>query len=220
VDSSQLGSKVAALETKVATLEDEGKIIKGEIKNVLTEIRTAILARDNPFDADHGARIAAMPAVTAAAPRMEEPAPAPPPRAPEPEPEPEPEPDDAWGDADAYAAEPAREPVKLVPPAPPAPAQQHHPDWSLLTIASLSAWAEEAMRRLGALRLEILLDLCEAAGHLTQDARSALSRITDLDVPAPAEAPSTNDTVVILRQLDALLNDEHEDYAPLRLQRR
>jgi hypothetical protein len=66
------------------------------------------------------------------------------------------------------------------------------------------------MRRLGALRLEILLDLCEAAGHLSPEARAALSRITQLDVDAPAVAPSTNETVVILRQLDALIGEEEE----------
>ena len=42
------------------------------------------------------------------------------------------------------------------------------------------------MTRLGALRLEILLDLCEAAGHLTPEARAALARITELDVAEPA----------------------------------
>ena len=51
------------------------------------------------------------------------------------------------------------------------------------------------MRRLGSLRLEILLDLCEAAGHVTPEAREALSRVTELDVPEPASPPSTNETV-------------------------
>ena len=73
------------------------------------------------------------------------------------------------------------------------------------------------MRRLGSLRLEILLDLCEAAGHLTPDARTALSRVTEMEIPEPEQAPSNNDTVVILRQLEALVNDD-EDYGP-RLQR-
>lgn len=219
MDASQLGSKVAALEAKVATLEDEGKIIKGEVKNVLTEIRTAILARDNPFDNEYAPRATA-PAMTEPALPAEAIPPAPEPLPVRPEREPEPEPDDAWDDSAAYAPEPTRQPVRMIPPPPPAPSPPRQPDWSLLTVASLSAWAEEAMRRLGALRLEILLDLCEASGHLTQEARSALSRITELDAPAPQEAPSTNDTVVILRQLDALLNDEHDDYAPLRLQRR
>jgi hypothetical protein len=73
------------------------------------------------------------------------------------------------------------------------------------------------MRRLGSLRLEILLDMCEAAGHLTPDARAALSRITEMDIPEPTQTPSTNDTVVILRQLEALVNDD-EDHGS-RLQR-
>jgi hypothetical protein len=106
----------------------------------------------------------------------------------------------------------AREPIPLRPnmpvaALPPAPVL---PGWSLLTIAGLSAWGEEAMRRLGPLRLEILLDLCEAAGHLSPEARAALSRVTQLDIETPMEAPSTNETVVILRQLDALIADEEE----------
>jgi hypothetical protein len=59
--------------------------------------------------------------------------------------------------------------------------------------------------------------MCEAAGHLTHEARTALSRVTEMELPEPAEAPSTNDTVVILRQLEALVTDEL-DYGT-RLQR-
>ena len=57
MESQQLATKVAQLESRVATLEDEGKIVKGEVKQILTEIRSAILVRDNPFDGDgaHGA---------------------------------------------------------------------------------------------------------------------------------------------------------------------
>ena len=102
-------------------------------------------------------------------------------------------------------------------PAPP-PDPEPQPNWSLLTIAGLSAWAEEAMRRVGPLRLEILLDLCQAAGHLTPQARTALARVTELDLPEPANAPSTNETVVLLRQLDALVNDD-DDCAPLQARR-
>ncbi len=107
------------------------------------------------------------------------------------------------------------QPVPMPPPAP----EPQQPQWTLLTIAGLSAWAEEAMRRLGSLRLEILLDMCEAAGHLTPEARQALSRVTEMDIPEPLHAPSTNETVVMLRQLDALVNDE-DDHGSNRLQRR
>ena len=52
MEAQQVASKIAQLESRVATLEDEGKIVKGEVKQILTEIRSAILVRDNPFDAD------------------------------------------------------------------------------------------------------------------------------------------------------------------------
>jgi len=234
LEPQQLATKVAQLESRVATLEDEGKIVKGEVKQILTEIRSAILVRDNPFESDAALGRGPAPAFPAdVAHATAPPAPllvpvAPLPHAHEPvrapivsEPEPEPGPD--FG-PDLADEEPVKEPVMLrpqpvqpAPPPPPAPEPQQ-PQWSLLTIAGLSAWAEEAMRRLGSLRLEILLDLCEAAGHLTPETRLALARVTELDIPEPEHTPSTNETVVILRQLDALVNDT-EDYGP-RLQRR
>jgi hypothetical protein len=108
----------------------------------------------------------------------------------------------------------SREPVPLRPtaaaPSTPAPVERT-PRWSLLTISALSAWAEDAMRRLGALRVEILLDLCEASAHITPEERKALSRITEMDVPEPARAPSTNETAAVLRELDALISRGEEE---------
>ena len=233
MEPQQLATKVAQLESRVATLEDEGKIVKGEVKQVLTEIRSAILVRDNPFENDAAlgrgtsstvsadithtsAPPPTFPAPVAPLPHAHEaaPVPAPAPIAAEPEAEPNLGPN-------LTAEEPVKEPVMLRPqpvqpaPPPPAPAPQQ-PQWSLLTIAGLSAWAEEAMRRLGSLRLEILLDLCEAAGHLTPETRVALARVTELDIPEPEHTPSTNETVVILRQLDALVNDDDDDGPRLR----
>ena len=223
MEAQQLATKVAQLESRVATLEDEGKIVKGEVKQILTEIRNVILGRDNPFENENtfGSRAPATTTIVShtreqAPPPAPEPEPEPEPvAAAEPEEEPEPEPE---VEEPAARAEPVKEPVMLRPqPVPPPEPQQ--PQWSLLTIAGLSAWAEEAMRRLGSLRLEILLDLCEAAGHLTPEARVALARVTELDLAEPEQVPSTNETVVILRQLDALVNDD-QDYGDARLQRR
>jgi hypothetical protein len=89
----------------------------------------------------------------------------------------------------------------------------------LLTIAGLAAWAEDAMRRIGSLRLEILLDLCETAGHITPEAREAMARVAELDIAEPAQSPATNEVVMVLRQLDALVNDGNESGASARLQR-
>ena len=228
MEPQQLATKVAQLESRVATLEDEGKIVKGEVKQILTEIRSAILVRDNPFDADGGMgrpapALSVVPPTPPPAAEAPEPvhAPAPAPHAQRPA-EPLPAPD--------YHDAPSREPIQLRPqpaplalpqaaaPAPPAALAAEQPQWSLLTIAGLAAWAEEAMSRIGSLRLEILLDLCEAAGHLTPEARVALARVTELDIDEPARTPSTNETVTILRQLDALVGDD-EDTSSARLQR-
>jgi hypothetical protein len=198
VESQQLAPRITALESRVSTLEDEGKIIKGEVKQILLEIRSAVLSRDNPFDDNPKNRAAPQLRVVPA----EEPPPAP--------------------SVEAAAQSPERAPAPVAPAPPaavtaaapvvqaPAPvvAEPEAPHWSLLTIAGISAWAEDAMRRLGALRFEILLDLCETAGHITPDARTALSRATQLDVASPEHAPSTNETVSVLRQLEALLGEE------------
>lgn len=209
MDPQQLATKVSQLESRVATLEDENKILRGEVKQILTEIRTAILVRDNPFEGDGNLTSAPAPHMAHTAP-VAPPAPVqeihlhteqahtPTPPAPEPAPAP---------------AASTKEPVMLRPaPTPaPVPAEPEHAEWSLMTIAGLSAWAEEAMRRLGSLRLEILLDLCETAGHITPEARTALARVSELDIEEPAAAPPTNETLVILRQLDALVNDAAGD---------
>jgi len=214
----QLGPRVTQLEARVATLEDEGKILKGEVKTILTEIRTAILARENPFEgggAPQRAPIQIAPPAAEPVTRLEIVSP--------------PHEEHAEPASTAHATHPpaappspAPGPVPLRPAADAAAAPQpgsapaERPSWSLLTIAGLSAWAEDAMRRLGPLRLEILLDLCQASGHLTDDARAALSRVIELEVDEPERAPSSNETVVILRQLEALL---HEHEAPERIQR-
>ncbi|MEX2247419.1 MAG: hypothetical protein WEC75_12125 [Dehalococcoidia bacterium] len=210
---SQLAHKVTALEARVATLEDENKILKGEVKQVLIEIRSALLARENPFDEASGRSMPGPAPVIMAAPappvaRLELVTPtheleAPPSQVPE---------------APRHAEESAhpREPVALRPsqPAAPPPAPEPEPArWSLLAVASIYAWAEETIRRLGPLRFEILLDLCETAGHVSPEARGSLSRVSQLEVPLPESQPSTNETVAILRELEGLLLHDQEDGA-------
>lgn len=218
MESQQLATRVASLESRVAALEDEGKIVKGEVKQVLTEIRTAVLARENPFDTDTASRPPASASVAVVAhdpvAKVELVMPQEQAHQPDPEPQPARQPEPPSEPAPEPAPSPAREPVMLRPPAA-APEPQPQPEprklgWSLLTIAGVAAWAEDAVRRLGPLRLEILLDMVEASGHLTPEARAALSRVVELDVDEPAQPPSTNETVLILRQLDALVNEDED----------
>lgn len=214
MEPQQLATKVTQLESRVATLEDEGKIIKGEVKQILTEIRSAILVRENPFESENARGGMAVGGPTHVVSAASQPAKVElvMPAAPEPPTVEPPEPAHIPAPQPQRYEEPPKEPVMLRPQtyAPPAPHEAEKPHWSLLTIAGLSAWAEDGMRKLGSLRLEILLDLCEAAGHLTPEARTALSRVTELEIAEPEQAPSTNETVVILRQLEALVNDEQE----------
>lgn len=202
----------AALNSKVAALEDEMRIVKGEVKQVLTEIRSAILAQDSPFEEGSTSRaprpIQIMPAVAEEPARVEIVAP---------------KTDhtdavstvhhpEATAHAQTHAQTQAPQPAAAPPTAvAPAPAPRPTPRWSLLTVASLAAWAEESLQRLGPQRLAILLDLCEVSGYLPVEARHALDRVTELDVPAPEKPATAMEITLLLRQLDALIQGESND---------
>jgi hypothetical protein len=71
-------------------------------------------------------------------------------------------------------------------------------------------WAEEALKQVGPERLQILLELCEFAGYLPKTAKEALTRVMDLGLAIEEREtqPTTNECLVILHQLDALLQEE------------
>jgi len=214
------------LNTRVSSLEDEMKLLKGEVKLILGEIRAAILSRDNPFSSDTGQGLyadAAAPEgrppirVVRAQPEDEEeespvaagPAP----------PDPElPWPYEEGPPADPEAVTSIRRRRESPQPAPEpalksreeAPPSQAAPYWSLMRVAGLMVWAEEALKRVGPERLQILLDLCEFAGYLPTTAKEALTRVMNLNLAVKERAtpPTTNECLVILHQLDALLQEE------------
>ncbi|MBI5288374.1 MAG: hypothetical protein HY873_05335 [Chloroflexi bacterium] len=205
------------------------RIIKGEVKQVLTEIRSAILTQDSPFE-DQSSRPRAVQIVPAVVeeparveiimPRREEPPPAAHPTA---QPHAAPLPQSAAphnaAPHDIHEVERHLEPEQQVAspqhtrPTRPQP-PQHAARWSLLTVANLAAWSEDAIRRIGPQRLAILLDLCEVSGYLAPDARQALARVSELDIDAPEQPASPMEVTVLLRQLDALLQGEHSDLGP------
>jgi hypothetical protein len=83
-------------------------------------------------------------------------------------------------------------------------------NWSLIKIAGLAVWAEEALQQIGPERLQVLLDLCEFAGYLPNSAREALSKVMNLGlmIEERATPPSLNECLVVLYQLDALMRNE------------
>jgi signal transduction histidine kinase len=210
----------AALNSKISALEDEMRIIKGEVKQVLTEIRSAILVQDSPFE-DASTRaprpIQVVPAVVDEPARVEivmqrpeqqhvavEATPAPAPH--------HTDPASAFHQS-AQEHAPASGAVHAAQnqQASVAHAARPAPRWNLLTVASLAAWAEESLQRLGPQRLAILLDLCEVSGYLPPEARQALGRVTELDVPAPEKPATAMEITLLLRQLDALIQGEAND---------
>ena len=197
----------AALNSKIAALEDEMRIIKGEVKQVLTEIRSAILVQDSPFEE----------AVDSRAPRPIQIVP-PWPRSPRasrsscrtksraappyaatcrclqhpgaygrharrPQPTPRP----------ACASATGRMQPRRVPTCRAAPAQAESDAsaparWSLLTVASLAAWAEEALRQVGQQAPRHPAGPVRSLRLPDAGARQALARVTDLDVAGAGEA--------------------------------
>lgn len=223
------------LNAKIASLEDEVKLLKGEVKLILSEIRTAILGQNNPFagkdafalsiDPDSHEARPPIRVVKASADENEE-------MLSSVEPEQEVEPALSWTPEEeeplaqpiAEASPPpqpvARPPARLrsmpAPPVAPQTTEQPAPQpinvrsWSLVKIAGLAVWAEEALKQIGPERLQVLLDLCEYAGYLPASAREALARVMSLDLAIEERAtpPSLNECLVVLYQLDALMRGE------------
>jgi hypothetical protein len=246
---------------QIAALEEEVKILKGEIKSILEEIRSAVLAQDNPFAPQSGLGVfrpiersdsageppvqpneaSLGPATSPVAADQPDDAlsgvmPAEPPGAP---------PGDRGGPQVAplppmagAAPEPALPPAMgagpqaaPIPPTPAsnpevAPAQPaveapiSYP-WSVSTIASLVAWVDETTSRLGSTHLQMILDLARFAGLLPQEAEEALLKVIKLASSRKDSATvSVNDTLVALRQLEAIFQGtESDDLSTLRRRR-
>lgn len=215
---------------QIAALEDEVTILKGEIKSILEEIRMAVLAQDNPFAAGGGlpvfrpverselpgepssqAEEASPAAITApaTASEVEDPLPlvvqAEPTVAPVPPPAEAPIRQPAVANPDTGGG-PALAPV---PPMADAAAPQ---PWSVSTIASLIAWVDETTSRLGPTHLHMILDLARFAGLLPSEAEEALLKVIKLaSSRKDSAAASINDTLVALRQLEAIFQGVEDD---------
>lgn len=194
----------------IAALEEEIAILKGEIKSILQEVRTSLLARENPF------AWGAVDAPTAAPPL-------PPPAAPKPDVSP---PSEAAapavassrrenGGPDTEETHPAiaslpdtrrqasrREHVQE-------PAVPHERDWSVQTLANLMAWTHEAAERFSAQDLGIILSLARYGGLIEADLEGTLLKLARHYEPGSGERrANVNDFLLALRQLDAVLGGD------------
>jgi hypothetical protein len=233
----ELNAKIASLEDEVKLLKGEVKLILSEIRTAILGQDNPFAEPGQALRADPGAlesrppiKVVRIASEDDEAETLEQPSPksaeaiwddeaearAPepamaveePPEAPPPE-EPVPAPVRPVATRQAPVQPPEPVPVARVELAPP-PAASSTPRWSLITVAGLAVWAEEAVKQIGSERLRILLDLCEFTGYLSGPAKEALLKVTSLGLQAEERTtpPSANECLVVLCQLDALLKGE------------
>lgn len=204
----ELGSKVTLLEEEVA-------VLKGEIKTILQEVRTAVLARENPFAAG------AHDSLPIATPTAEPPSPpaAPEPEAPQPETPPkviqlhtlpEPEGPDATttpfpGRDETDAARP-----RLGPPA--------NRRWSVGSLATLVAWTQETAARLDETEMDIVLSLARYGGLIDEELETTLIKLSAplLSKNLESGQKGASDYLLALRELSALIEEAEDSYRGVR----
>ena len=204
----ELGSKVTALEEEIA-------VLKGEIKTILQEVRTAVLARENPFavDAHETLRI----------PTPED-EPAPVPETPEPQAPPKvvqlhAAPEAEQTDSTAPMAFPGRDETDAARRASlGAPANRR---WSVGSLATLVAWTQETAARMDPSDLDIVLSLARYGGLIEKELEETLTKLAaplfEKD-PQPRQK-GVSDYLLALRELSALIEEaesSHRDAGPLR----
>ncbi len=121
--------------------------------------------------------------------------------------------DAAWQEAPTEGdAEQTQGRLHVVSPGPAVPRHEEpERQWNLLTISNLALWAEEAVKRIGPKRLEMMLELCEIGGRIDGETKAALLKVIDSGAADPARAPTSNESLLTLRELEALLHDEQLD---------
>jgi len=209
---------------QIAALEEEVKLLKGEIKSILEEIRTTVLARDNPFASQGGLPvfqpIERSGAASEPAPASEEAPPsvtrAPATASEDPLPhvlrvEPTAPPETRGGPESAPLPTMAGGGPEVTPL--PAMVEAAVPQaWSVSTIAGLIAWVDETTSRLGTTHLQMILDLAPFAGLIPPEAEEALLKVVKLASSRKDSATvSVNDTLVALRQLEAIFQGAESD---------
>jgi hypothetical protein len=225
---------MADLEPRVKQLEEDVAILKGEIKSVLLEVRTTILAHSNPFTAPAQAP-AAPPSFASVQggpsfgtpqtnnapffPGTPEPPQSPAPHVPFPEPtHDKPLQTDNRNDLPQLAAPSQAEPQ----PQHVAPQQQPVPlpvaprrSWQLNTLAMLLAWCQGNMVRLSEKEMTSLLSLARYGGLVDEELATILLEIsTSFDEGQPARAATVSEYLLALHELHTVIQDEEEPAKP------
>lgn len=208
------------LEKRLADMETELKIVKGEIKELLVDIRDLVNRNENPFY--NGQRnIVSRLETKGKEAEVENKLPA----------------DEENKDLKLSAGVPetalengknkesAQEPVKII-------SQDEFPEESMprqktptkemqviepevpvrkidtFTLVELMRWVDYAVRTVGHSNLEVLLDLYSLAGPLSEETKYVIKNIANLSIEEPAceDRVSMKDNITVLSQLSAILD--------------
>jgi hypothetical protein len=212
----ELGSKVTALEEEVA-------VLKGEIKTILQEVRTAVLARENPFAA--GAYENLPIPTQSPAPEAEF---APLPLTPAPE---EPQPETSPKVIQLHTLPELEQPGATTTPFPGrdetdaarsrASTPRANRRWSVGSLATLVAWTQETAARLDETEMDIVLSLARYGGLIDEELETTLIKLSAplLSKNLESGQKGASDYLLALRELSALIEeaeDSYRDAAPLR----
>ncbi len=211
------------LDKRVAGLETEFKIIKGEMRELLVDIRDQMNRTDNPF-----CGIQSQGAPTVEAPKKEIPLEGEnteeklpeegfesPPTVPGNSPADKERQGIIGGNPGAInpeAIQTARESVKQegktqeIPVQEPADSGRKEIDTPM--IVELMRWVDYAVRTVGHSNLDELLNLYNVTGHLSDELKGVLQNIANLSIEEPAEESrvSMKENIVVLSHLSTILN--------------
>jgi hypothetical protein len=198
----ELGSKVTALEEEVA-------VLKGEIKTILQEVRTAVLARENPFAVDS---YEPMPVPTPApvSHPSEAAEPEKPPRVVQLHSLPDAELQQEQPQISQHPAAVETDAARPIAPAPNGGKRR----WSVGALATLMAWTKDVTSRMDANDLDIVLSMAHYGGLIEEELESTLTRLAAPLFPAqqPKQRTGVSDYLLALRELAALIEDAEDSY--------
>lgn len=195
------------LTAKVTALEEEVTVLKGEIKLILQELRTAILARENPFT------LASTESFALPASMREERGPSM---------ERAPVASIPFSEADAVPAapashEPARPVVVVKHQAPVRVVETEAVHLDVPRLAALVSWTQETALRHTSADLSIVLSLARYSGLIESDLEATLAKIgKTVAPPSDKLRAGIGDLLLALRQLEALIGPQSTDALPHR----
>jgi hypothetical protein len=184
------------LQAKVTALEEEVNVLKGEIKLILQEVRTALLARENPFT------VASTESLALPASLREERGPSN---------------DRGAATLPETQSAPVIHELPVVKPAAPKPQPQVVALPAIIEplagrldmprLAALVNWTQDTTAKHTAADVSIILSLARYGGLLQPDLETTLGKISRTVPQTNNTRASIGDLLVALRQLDAMIGD-------------